>query len=88
MSRVKGFFKSAFEDMAASAKAQHEVDKANLQATKAEAKAILVEAKVSVNPKVHQAAMQAERDTLIMQANERIEAAQKRIDTAKQSVSK
>ena len=33
------FFKDAFHDMAESANAQHEVDKANLQAAKAEARA-------------------------------------------------
>ena len=33
------FFKKAFADMKASAKAQHEVDKANFEAAKAEAKA-------------------------------------------------
>ena len=32
------FFKNAFADMKASAKAQHEVDKARFAATKAEAK--------------------------------------------------
>ena len=36
---VKKFFKDAFADMKASAKAQHEVDKANLEAVKAESKA-------------------------------------------------
>ncbi|MBQ8429583.1 MAG: hypothetical protein IJX30_05765 [Clostridia bacterium] len=34
-----GFFKKAFSDMKANAKAQHEVDKANLEAVKAESKA-------------------------------------------------
>ena len=34
-----GFFKKAFQDMKESAKAQHEVDKANFQAAKAEARA-------------------------------------------------
>ncbi len=34
-----GFFKKAFSDMKDSAKAQHEVDKANFAAAKAEAKA-------------------------------------------------
>lgn len=34
-----GFFKKAFADMKESAKAQHEVDKANFQAAKAEARA-------------------------------------------------
>ncbi len=39
MSKVGEFFKSAFSDMKESAKAQHEVDKANFAAAKAEAKA-------------------------------------------------
>lgn len=34
-----GFFKKPFSDMKANAKAQHEVDKANLEAVKAESKA-------------------------------------------------
>ena len=38
-----GFFKKAFSDMAESAKAQHEVDKANFAAAKAESKANLEE---------------------------------------------
>ena len=36
---LKAFFKKAFGDMKQSARAQHEVDKANLAAAKAEAKA-------------------------------------------------
>ena len=32
MSKIKEFFKGAFEDMKESAKAQHEVDKANFAA--------------------------------------------------------
>lgn len=36
---IKQFFKNAFSDMNESAKAQHKVDKANLAAAKAEAKA-------------------------------------------------
>ena len=36
---IKQFFKNAFSDMKESAKAQHEVDKANFEAVKAEAKA-------------------------------------------------
>ena len=39
------FFKNAFADMKASTKAQHEVDKANFAAAKAEAKAQWEEAK-------------------------------------------
>ena len=36
---TKGFFKKAFNDMKESAKAQHEVGKANFEAVKAESKA-------------------------------------------------
>ena len=36
---IKQFFKNAFADMKESAKAQHEVDKANFEAVKAESKA-------------------------------------------------
>jgi len=35
---MKEFFKKAFQDMKESAKAQHEVDKANFNAVKAELK--------------------------------------------------
>ncbi len=41
--KIKEFFKKAFSDMKTSADAQHEVDKANLAATKAEAKATFEE---------------------------------------------
>ena len=37
--KKEGFFKKAFRDMKESAKAQHEVDKANFAAAKAEARA-------------------------------------------------
>lgn len=37
--KKENFLKKAFRDMAESARAQHEVDKANLQAVKAESKA-------------------------------------------------
>ena len=36
---IKNFFKNAFSDMKQSAKDQHEVDKANFQAVKAESRA-------------------------------------------------
>lgn len=39
LTKTGKFFKEAFHDMAQSAKAQHEVDKANLEAVKAESKA-------------------------------------------------
>lgn len=37
--KAEGFFKKAFKDMKESARAQHEVDKANFAAVKAESKA-------------------------------------------------
>ena len=53
----------AFKDMKESAKAQHEVDKANFEAVKAESKAQWEEAKMS--PKARQEKMQKERDEQI-----------------------
>ena len=47
---IKKFFKDAFADMKESAKAQHQVDKANFQATKAESKAQWEEAKAMGKP--------------------------------------
>lgn len=45
---IKAFFKKAFGDMKESAQAQHEVDKANLAAVKAESKANFEEHRGSV----------------------------------------
>ena len=78
---IKAFFKKAFGDMKDSAKAQHEVDKANFAAAKAEAKANWEEVKMS--PFQRQAKMQEERDAQIAAANERKAAADARIDAAK-----
>ena len=78
---IKAFFKKAFGDMKDSAKAQHEVDKANMAAVKAESKAQWEEAKMS--PSQTQAKMQEERDAQIAAANERKAAADARIDAAK-----
>ncbi len=78
---IKGFFKKAFGDMKESTKAQHEVDKANLAAAKAEARANWEEAKMT--PSQRQAKMQAEREAQIAEANERKAAADARIDAAK-----
>ena len=78
---IKEFFKKAFADMKRSARAQHEVDKANFAAAKAEAKANWEEAKMS--PSQRQAKMQEERDAQIAAANERKAAADARIDAAK-----
>ena len=78
---IKAFFKKAFCDMKESTKAQHEVDKANFAAAKAEAKANWEEAKMS--PSQRQAKMQEERDAQIATANERRAAANARYDAAK-----
>ncbi len=78
---IKSFFKKAFTDMKESAKAQHEVDKANFAAAKAEAKANFEEAKMS--PSKRQAKMQEDRDAQIAAAKERKAAADTRIDAAK-----
>jgi len=67
--------------MKASTKAQHEVDKANFAAAKAEAKANWEEAKMS--PSQRQAKMQQERDAQIAAANERKAAAEARISATK-----
>lgn len=75
------FFKKAFSDMKASAKAQHEVDKANFEAAKAESRATWEEAKMS--PSAHQAKMQQEREEQIAVAKARTEAANARIEAAK-----
>lgn len=74
------FFKDAFKDMAESAKAQHEVDKANFAAVKAESKANFQEAKAMSKPSVRKAAEQAKREKKIAEANARKAAAEERMD--------
>ncbi|MBQ7295370.1 MAG: hypothetical protein IJW86_04170 [Clostridia bacterium] len=77
------FFKKAFSDMKESAKAQHEVDKANFAAVKAESKAQWEEAKAMGRPETYQKIMEAERLEKIREANERIADAEARINEAK-----
>ena len=76
------FFKKAFADMKESAKAQHEVDKANFAAVKAESKAQIEEARAMRNPEIRKAMMQAERDAQIEEANKRKAEAEARIKAA------
>ncbi|MBQ8509491.1 MAG: hypothetical protein IJ493_06230 [Clostridia bacterium] len=80
---MANFLKKAFSDMKESAKAQHEVDKANFAAAKAESKAQWEEAKAMGNPETAKKIMQEQRDAQIKEANERIAAAQKRTNDAK-----
>ena len=78
---IKTFFKNAFADMTANAKAQHEVDKANMAATKAESRAQWEEAKAMGDPARRNAVMQAQRDEQIAEANKRKAKAEARIAT-------
>lgn len=78
---IKKFFKNAFHDMKESAKAQHEVDKANLAAVKAESKANFEEAKLS--PKARTEKLNRERQESLLKAQERKAAAEERIQAAK-----
>ena len=80
---IISFFKKAFSDMKESTKAQHEVDKANFAAAKAEARANFEEAKMT--PSQRQAKMQEEREAQIAAANERKAAADARIEAAKKN---
>ena len=80
---MENFLKKAFSDMKESAKAQHQVDKANFAAAKAESKAQFEEAKAMGRPETAKKIMQEQRDAQVKEANERIAAAQKRIDDAK-----
>ena len=76
--------KKSFRSMKESARAQHEVDKANFAAAKAESKANWEEAKAMGKPAAREAMMQAERDQQIQEANVRREAAEARIQATKQ----
>lgn len=93
---IKKFFKNAFNDMKESAKAQHEVDKAQFEAVKAESRANFEEnrghntfAKAKADAKNNFSErtekMQKERDSKIADANERIEKANARYNIAKKS---
>ena len=80
---IKSFFKNAFKDMKESTKAQHEVDKVNFRAVKAESKANFEEAKAMSKPQTHKKIMQAKRDEQIAEAKKREEEANARINSAK-----
>lgn len=68
--------------MKESTKAQHEVDKANFAAAKAESKAQFAEAKAMSKPETRKVIEQAKRDEQIAAANKRAAEAQARIDAA------
>ena len=78
-----GFFKQAFRDMKESAKRQKEIDKANFKAQKMETKAFYQEQKAKRNPEVRKMVQEQEYQKQMAEAKARQEAAQKRIDEAK-----
>ena len=78
-----GFFKQAFRDMKESAKRQREIDKANFKAQKMETKAFYQEQKAKRNPEVRKMVQEQEYQQQMSEAKARQEAAQKRIDEAK-----
>jgi hypothetical protein len=80
-----GFFKQAFRDMKESAKRQRKIDKANFKAQKMETKAFYQEQKAKRNPEVRKMVKEQEYQEKIAEAKARQEAAQKRIDDAKNS---
>lgn len=79
---MKAFFQKAFADMKADAKAQHEVDKANFAAIKAESQARFAEVKAASCSEKRKAMIQAERDAQITEAKARKAAAEARIQEA------
>ena len=78
-----GFFKQAFRDMKESAQKQREIDKANFKAQKMETEAFYQEQKAKRNPEVRKMVQEQEYQQQMSEAKARQEAAQKRIDEAK-----
>ena len=78
-----GFFKHAFRDMKESARMQREIDRANFKAVRLETKAFYQEQKSKRNPEVHKMIQKKEYQQKMAEAIARQEAAQKRIDEAK-----
>ena len=78
-----GFFKQAFRDMKESAKRQREIDKANFKAQKMETEAFYQEQKAKRNPEVRKMVQEQEYQQQMAEAKARQDAAQKRIDEAK-----
>lgn len=81
----KGFFKQAFFDMKESAKRQREIDRANFKTQKMESRAFYLEQKAKHDPKTRKCLEIKEYEDKMTQARARQEAAQKRIDEAKEA---
>ena len=82
-SEQPGFFKQAFRDMKESAKRHREIDKANFKAQKMETKAFYQEQKAKRNPEVRKMVQKQVYQQRMAEAKARQEAAQKRIDEAR-----
>ena len=80
---VKEFFKNAFKDMANSTKLQHEVDKAEFEAVKAEAKADFLEHKCNSSISKGKSKREMELEEKRIDALNKKAAAQERIDELK-----
>ena len=81
MEKTGEFFKKAFEDMAQSAREQHEVDKANFEAVKMESKARWEEAKLA--PRAQAQKLREEREKQLEESRRRIDEARRRMDSTK-----
>ncbi len=79
LTSIKDFFKNAFSDMAESAKAQHEVDKAQFAAAKAEARANFEQARAMGRPETRKKLEQQAREEKISEAYGRIREAEEKI---------
>lgn len=75
-----GFMKRAFRDMKESAKLQHQIDRANFQATKLETKAFYEEQKKLSKPSVRTAIEKERMQNELEAANKRVKQAQAKLN--------
>ena len=78
-----GFFRQAVRDMKESARMQREIDRANFKAVRLETRAFYQEQKAKRNPATRMMVQEQEYQQRMAEAKARQEAAQKRIDEAR-----
>lgn len=78
-----GFFRKAFRDMKANAKLQHQIDKANFEATKLESKAFFYEQKNQSQPTARTEVEKERMQRELYEANNRVKNAHAKLDAAK-----
>jgi len=78
-----GFFRQAFRDMKESARMQREIDRANFRAVRLETRAFYQEQKAKRNPATLMMVQEQEYQQKMAEAKARQDAAQKRIDEAR-----